>query len=65
MIDRSEERGEQRDRREERARRGDVARLLEEQVQVGERPAAERGVRAKVLPERIGRGGIVDVCPQE
>ncbi len=58
------ERDEQR-RGEERAGRGRVAGLLEEQAQVGGRSGAERGVLRQVAPQWRVRRRVVDVRAHE
>ncbi len=61
VVERREQRCEQRGRREERSGRGDVARFEQEQRQVGRRAAAQRGVRPQVFPQRVGGRRVVDV----
>ena len=65
VVGDGEERGEERGRGEERARRGHVPGLFEEEAQIGHRAFAQRRELAQVLPERVGRGRVVDVRPQQ
>ena len=62
---RASERQRQRGRGEERTGREHRAALLEEQAEVDQRPVAEHDPLAQLLPQRIGRGRVVDVRAHE
>ena len=49
------------DRGQERAGRGGVARLFEEEAHIGTRPDAERDIFLEEPPQRLVHAGIVDV----